>query len=90
LHIGDAPALARFTIQGNKEVEKREVFLHASLTKYRYAKLKPCFVIGIVRMRSPVAVKIALQPAGRISGNAGLLSSVGGLLDFRKCTSMKE
>ena len=41
-----------------------------------YAKLKPCFVIGIVRMRSPVAVKIALQTAGKIgntsSANQGL------------------
>jgi hypothetical protein len=39
---------------------------------------------GIVRMRSPVAVKIALQIAGTIGGKAGSPSPVGGLLDFRK------
>ena len=56
--------------------------------KGRYAKLKPCFVIGIVRMRSPVAVKIALQTAGRIGGRAGSPKPVGGLLVFRKWTSI--
>ena len=49
-----------------------------------YAKLKPCFVIGIVRIRSPVAVNIALQTAGRIGGNAGSPRPVGALLVFRK------
>jgi hypothetical protein len=58
--------------------------------KYKclYAKLKPCFVIGNVRMRSPVAVKIALLIAGRIGGKAGSPNPVGGLLVFRKWTSM--
>ena len=68
--------------------EKREVLLHASLTTCFYAKLKPCFVIGIVRMRSPVAVKIALQTAGRIGGNAGSPKPVGELLDLIQCTSI--
>ena len=53
-----------------------------------YAKLKPCFVIGIVRMRSPVAAKIALHTAGKTGGNAGSPNPVGGLLVFRKWTSM--
>jgi hypothetical protein len=56
--------------------------------KCLYAKLKPCFVIGNVRMRSPVAVKIALLTAGKIGGKAGSPNPVGGLLDFRKWTSM--
>jgi short chain dehydrogenase len=56
--------------------------------KCLYAKPKPCFVIGNVRMRSPVAVKIALLTAGKIGGKAGSPNPVGGLLDFRKWTSM--
>ena len=53
-----------------------------------YAKLKPCFVIGIVRMCSPVAVKTALAIAGRIGGKAGSPNPVGDLLDLIQCTSM--
>jgi hypothetical protein len=41
-------------------------------------------VIGSVRMRPPVAVKIALLIAGRIGGKAGSPKSVGGLLVCRK------
>ena len=33
---------------------------NVTLAKCFYAKLKPCFVIGIVRIRSPVAVNTAL------------------------------
>lgn len=64
------------------------VILITSLTKDFYAKLKPCFVIGSVRMRSPVAVNIALQTAGKIGGREGSPKPVGGLLDFTQCTSM--
>jgi hypothetical protein len=39
-----------------------------------YAKLKPGFVIGSVRMRSPVAVNTAFAIAGRIGGKAGSLN----------------
>ena len=40
-----------------------------------HAKLKPCVVIRIVRMRSPVAVNTAFAIAGRIGGIFyGLLS----------------
>lgn len=53
-----------------------------------YAKLKPCFVIGIVRMRSPVAVNTAFAIAGRIGGNAGSPKPVGELLDLIQWTSM--
>ena len=53
-----------------------------------YAKLKPCFVIGSVRIRSPVAAKIAFAAAGMIGGKAGSPNPVGGLLVFRKCTSI--
>jgi len=53
-----------------------------------HAKLKPCFVIGIVLMRSPVAVKTAFAIAGRIGGNAGSPNPVGELLDLIQCTSM--
>jgi hypothetical protein len=49
-----------------------------------YAKLKPCFVFGSVRMRSPVAVNIAFAITGKIGGNAGSPKPVGGLSDFRK------
>jgi hypothetical protein len=41
-----------------------------------------------VRMRSPVAVNTAFAIAGKICGNAGSPNPVGGLLDFRKWTSM--
>ena len=34
----------------------------AHLQKF-YAKLKPCFVIGNVRMRLPVAVRLAILKA---------------------------
>ena len=57
-------------------------------SKCVYAKLKPCFVIGMVRMRSPVAVKTALAIAGKIGGSAGSPNPVGELSDFRKWTSM--
>ncbi len=53
-----------------------------------YAKLKPCFVMGIVRIRSPVAAKIALAVAGMMGGKAGSPNPVGGLLVFRKYTSI--
>jgi hypothetical protein len=65
-------------IQSNKGIEKREVFFHASLTKCYYAKLEPRFVIGMVRMRSPVAVNTAFAIAGKIGGNAGSPKPVGG------------
>ncbi len=39
-------------------------------------------------MRLPVAEKIALVTAGMIGGNAGSPRPVGGLLVFRKCTSI--
>lgn len=39
-------------------------------------------------MRSPVAVKIAWQTAGKIGGNAGAPMPVGALLDVTQCTSM--
>lgn len=42
----------------------------AAVELFHYAKLKPCFVFGIVRMRSPVAVNTEFAIAGRISGNA--------------------
>jgi hypothetical protein len=51
------------------------------------AKLRPCFVIGNDRMRSPVAVKIALQTAGRIGGKAGWPSFVSELLVFPRLAS---
>lgn len=63
-------------------------FAHASLSESIYAKLKPCFVIGIVRMRSPVAEKTALAIAGRIGGSAGSPKPVGELLDLIQWTSM--
>lgn len=37
------------------------------------AKLKPCLVMGKVRIRSPVAAKIALQTAGRIDDGRSVL-----------------
>ena len=49
-----------------------------------YAQSYPCFESGSERMRSPVAVKIALQTAGRIGGSAGSPRPVGGLSVFRK------
>ena len=42
---------------------------------------------GSVRMRLPVAAKIALQTAGSNGGSAGSPRPVGGLSVFRKCTS---
>lgn len=48
-----------------------------------YAKLKPRFVIGIVRMRSPVAVNTAFAIAGKIGGSAGSPKPVGKRLDLQ-------
>src|SRR5439155_21904557 len=53
-----------------------------------YAQLKPCFTSGSERIRLPVAAKIALQIAGGTGGSAGSPRPVGGLLVFRKCTSI--
>lgn len=61
---------------------------HASHFRFGYAKLKPCFVIGIVRMRSSVAVNTAFAIAGRIGGSAVSPNPVGGLLDLIQCTSI--
>jgi hypothetical protein len=55
----------------------------SSLTHWLPFQTVIVFVIGSVRMRSPVAVKIALLIAGRIGGKAGSPKSVGGLLVFR-------
>lgn len=57
-------------------------------TNQAHAQLNPCFPIGIVRIRFPVAAKIALVIAGMIGGSAGSPSPVGALSVFRKCTSM--
>ena len=43
--------------------------------------------IGSVRMRLPVAAKMALHKAGAAAGNAGSPNPVGGAVDFTKCTS---
>ena len=43
---------------------------------------------GSERIRLLVATKIAFATAGRIAGTAGSPSPVGGLSDFRKCTSI--
>ena len=45
-------------------------------------------VIGMLRMRLPVAVKMAFAIAGATGGMAGSPSPVGGLLVFTKCTSI--
>jgi hypothetical protein len=42
--------------------------------------------MGSVRIRSPVAEKIALVAAGRIGSKAGSPNPVGGLLVFEKWT----
>ena len=43
---------------------------------------------GVSRMRLPLAAKIALLMAGRVGGRAGSPSPVGGLLVFKKWTSI--
>lgn len=50
--------------------------------------MKLRYVIDSVRRRSPIAVKIALQIAGRMGGKAGSPQSVGGLFNVMKGTSM--
>ena len=53
-----------------------------------YAQLKPCLLIGSVRMRSPVAAKIALATDGITGGSDGSPRPVGLLFDFTQCASM--
>src|SRR4030095_15066430 len=53
-----------------------------------HAHLNPCFTSGNERTRVPVALKIALQTAGRIGGSAGSPHPVGLLSLVLKWTSI--
>lgn len=64
-----------------------EVDFHLS-SSLAYAKRKPCLVKGSVWIRSPVALKIALQTAGRMGGKPGSPRPFGVLFVLTKCTSM--
>ena len=50
----------------------------AGLVRLRYDQRKPLFESGRVRMRLPVAVKMAFATAGKIGGSAGSPNPVGG------------
>lgn len=57
----------------------------SELLRYDHLKLSPAN--GSVRMRLPVAAKIALHTAGAAAGRPGSPKPVGGADDFTKCTS---
>ena len=57
----------------------------AEMIAYDHRKLSPAN--GSVRIRLPVAAKIALHTAGAAAGRPGSPKPVGGADDFMKCTS---
>ncbi len=57
-------------------------------TRFNQAQLYPLLARGSLRMRRPVAVKIALQTAGKTGGNAGSPNPVGGNSVLLKWTSI--